>query len=39
MVSTSKMTSKGQITLPSAVRKYLEDDAGDTIIFDQVGDN
>jgi AbrB family looped-hinge helix DNA binding protein len=34
----SKITSKGQVTLPVKVRKHLEVNAGDTVIFDFVGD-
>lgn len=38
MVGVSKITGKGQVTLPAKVRKYLEVDAGDTVIFDFVDD-
>lgn len=38
MHGTSIVTSKGQVTLPAKVRKYLGIDAGDTIIFVYVGD-
>ena len=34
----STITSKGQVTLPVKVRKHLEVAAGDTVIFDFVGD-
>lgn len=38
MYGMSKVTSKGQITLPVKVRKLLQIDEGDTIIFDFVED-
>lgn len=34
MYSMSKVTSKGQVTLPVKVRKHLGVKDGDTIIFD-----
>jgi AbrB family looped-hinge helix DNA binding protein len=33
-LSTAKITSKGQITLPKKVRSFLEVASGDTVIFD-----
>ena len=36
--SKSKMTSKGQLTLPKKVREYLGAETGDNIIFELVGD-
>jgi AbrB family looped-hinge helix DNA binding protein len=38
MLSTSSLSSKGQLTLPRRVREYLEVEAGDTIIFELVDD-
>ncbi len=32
-MSVSKITSKGQITLPKAIREYLELEAGDKVEF------
>jgi AbrB family looped-hinge helix DNA binding protein len=37
MIGTAKITSKGQVTLPKKVRKRLNVDTGDTIIFEYVG--
>ena len=37
MLGTAKITGKGQITLPKKVRNRLNVDAGDTIIFEYVG--
>lgn len=34
---TAKMTSKGQITVPKAVRNALELDTGDDVLFRVVG--
>ena len=34
MIETAKMSSKGQVTLPKRVRRYLEVDRGDTVIFE-----
>ena len=36
--SKSKMTSKGQLTLPKKVRDYLDAKIGDNIIFELVDD-
>lgn len=38
MVDTSTVTSKGQITLPSKIRKKFGIQSGDTVIFDDIGD-
>ncbi len=38
MYGMSTITSKGQVTLPVKVRKHLEVNVGDTVIFDFVGD-
>ena len=38
MISTAKLTSKGQITLPKRVRGFLGVDSGDTVIFQQIDD-
>ncbi len=35
---TAKVTSKGQITLPLAIRKQLGVEAGDTVVFELTGD-
>lgn len=34
----SNVTSKGQVTLPVKVRKHMGIEAGDTVIFEFVGD-
>ncbi len=34
---TSKITSKGQVTIPKAVRKALKADAGDVIVYEVQG--
>jgi AbrB family looped-hinge helix DNA binding protein len=34
MIETAKISSKGQVTLPKKVRRYLEVDQGDTVIFE-----
>ncbi len=36
--SKSKMTSKGQLTLPKKVRDYLDAKIGDNIIFELVNE-
>lgn len=36
--SKSKMTSKGQLTLPKKVRNYLDAEIGDNIIFELIDD-
>jgi len=36
--SKSKMTSKGQLTLPKKVREYLDANVGDNIIFELKND-
>ena len=33
IIKTAKITSKGQVTIPSQVRKILHLDAGSTIVF------
>lgn len=38
MVLTSKITSKGQITLPKAVRKLLNVQKGNVIVFEREND-
>jgi AbrB family looped-hinge helix DNA binding protein len=38
MYSVSTITSKGQVTLPSKVRKRMGVKAGDTVIFEFVDD-
>lgn len=38
MFAISTLTSKGQVTLPIKVRKHLGLDAGDSVIFEFVGD-
>ena len=38
MYGVSKVTSKGQVTLPTKVRKQLGVETGDTVIFDFDGD-
>lgn len=37
MQATAKLTSKGQITLPSAVRKRMGVRSGDTLVFETRG--
>ena len=37
MQTKAKLTSKGQITLPSALRKRLGVRAGDTLVFETKG--
>jgi antitoxin PrlF len=37
-VSESTVTSKGQITIPKAVRETLQLEAGDKVSFDVMGD-
>lgn len=37
MIVASKISSKGQITLPKKVRKYLQVQTGDTLIFEVQG--
>ncbi len=34
----AKITSKGQITLPSGVRRLMRVDAGDKVVFSQLAD-
>ena len=36
MLGTAKISSKGQVTLPKKVRRHLDVDNGDTIIFEYV---
>lgn len=36
--SKSKMTSKGQLTLPKKVRDYLDAKIGDNIIFELINE-
>lgn len=38
MYGMSTVTSKGQVTLPSKVRKHMGVEAGDTVIFEFDGD-
>lgn len=38
MVVTAKITSKGQITLPKEVRKFLKVDAGAVVVFEKEDD-
>lgn len=38
MFGIAALTSKGQVTLPIKVRKHLGIDAGDSVIFEFVGD-
>ncbi len=38
MILTSKITSKGQITLPKAVRKLLNVQEGNVIVFEKEND-
>ncbi|MGC8515127.1 MAG: AbrB/MazE/SpoVT family DNA-binding domain-containing protein [Thermoplasmata archaeon] len=35
----SKITSKGQITIPAEIRKALDLEAGDTILFEKTDGN
>ena len=39
MIVAAKISSKGQITLPKKVRKYLQVQSGDTLIFEVQGKN
>ena len=36
MMTSAKVTSKGQITIPIEIRKFLGLDTGDDIIFEKV---
>jgi antitoxin PrlF len=36
-VMTSKVTSKGQVTLPKEIREKLGIDAGDTLVYEVEG--
>ena len=38
MICASKVTSKGQITLPCGIRNRMRIDAGDTLLFEIVDD-
>lgn len=38
MAERSKVTSKGQVTIPSAVRNALHIDEGDYLVFESVGE-
>ncbi|MGI8509008.1 MAG: AbrB/MazE/SpoVT family DNA-binding domain-containing protein [Gemmatimonadaceae bacterium] len=38
MFATTKITSKGQITVPKAIRERLGVKPGDTLIYDIAGD-
>jgi AbrB family looped-hinge helix DNA binding protein len=35
-ISNAKLTSKGQITLPAAIRKHLGAARGDTVVFELI---
>ncbi len=37
MIVAAKISSKGQLTLPKKVRKYLQIQTGDTLIFEVHG--
>ena len=39
LLKTSKITSKGQVTIPVEVGKALGLDVGDTILFEKIGGN
>ena len=39
LLKTSKITSKGQVTIPVEVGKALGFDVGDTILFEKIGGN
>jgi len=38
MIGTAKLTTKGQITLPKKVRRLLDVETGDSVIFQQIDD-
>ena len=39
MRAVAKITSKGQITIPRAIRQTLHVEAGDTVVFEVVDDS
>jgi antitoxin PrlF len=39
MRAAAKITSKGQITIPRAIRQTLHVEAGDTVVFEVVDDS
>ena len=39
LLKLSKITSKGQITIPAEIRKALDLAAGDTILFEKINGN
>lgn len=38
MLATTKITSKGQITIPRRIREHLGVKPGDTLVYDVFGD-